>query len=123
VWYALACLPLQAKHTVRARPAYGLPVDQLARLTMHRYVPEMGLLIIGSQGHSYVDLFYVARYPTRTGSGYCGRAARLTSVAQPLAWVHAAQLGHRWPTRVRLPAGLGGTAPPGTGGRAHHPLG
>jgi hypothetical protein len=52
----------QAKHFFRPKLVYGVSVEQLARLTMHRYVPEMGLLIVGSQSLCYADLLYVVWY-------------------------------------------------------------
>ena len=53
------------------------------RLTLHRYVPEMGLLIVGSQGYPQVDLLYVLRYDDRVAMSNGADRANDETRAEP----------------------------------------
>ena len=90
------------------------------RLTLHRYVPEMGLLIVGSQGYPQVDLLYVLRYDdrvairnradrandeTRRAANSDGRAGTACKRQQRDGYrQHSPPLGRSSPVRVGPPS-------------------
>ncbi len=54
----------------------GLYEDKLHRLSLHAYIPEMSLLIVGSQGTPHILLLQIVRSASARGRR---RAGRLTA--------------------------------------------